>query len=286
MAVPGEKIWFGTREYMQWIKAPAVNVDASKNGWFSPTNYLDGGAYVRRSWSSHKEYSLSWNLASRATLRPILDYADGIYGTGEVYWVDPFAADVNVLPQYWASPVLGTLDGPVLTGLDTRPTKVATTANMLGYPTSSAFYTVPLTGTKPSVWLPIPPGYTLWLGVHGSNGTGGAVVATPTTGATSTGTPTTLTMLSVTTMTRFNSSFDGNTYNGVLLSLGGSGTVTLSGMIAQVLPTGMTPADGGFLSGQGHSGCQFGAQPTLTEYNAVMDKVGVSAKLIEVSAWL
>lgn len=277
-------VYFGTREKMQWVKDPAVNMDSSKFGWSVQNNTLDGGTNVRHSWAAHKEYTLSWNLADRDKIRVIMDYADGIYGTGLIYWLNPFTMDKNVLPQYWASPFMGSLDGPILDGTYIRPTSVATPANNNDYPVNSAYYTVSGTPTT-SLWIPIPPGWTAWVGVHGVSGTGGTVVVTPTT-AVGTGTPTTLAMMSVTSTTRFSNSYAGNTYNGISLALGGSGTVTLSGMMIQILPDGVTPVDGGFISGQGHSGCSFAGQPTLTEYNAVFDKVGLSAKLVEQGAWL
>lgn len=278
------QMWFGTREYMTWVPCPAINVDASKAGWQSKAEFLSGGAAVRRSASAHKNYSLSWAMKSRAELRIISDFADQLFGTGAIYWADPFAMDTNMLPQSWASPILGALDGVILSGKTTRPTTIATPSNTRGYPTSSVVYTIG-TETKPSVWVPIPPGYTAWVGAVGTNGTGGTVVATPTTGATSTGTAATLTLLPVTGSTRVNKSFSSALFNGVSLSLAGSGTVTLSALIVQLLPTTAVPATGGFISGQGHSGCTFAKQPALTQYNAVLDKVGLNIELTETEQW-
>lgn len=279
------QIWFGTREYMQWVKAPAINMTASKVGWDAQTNYLNGGASVRRSVSAHKEYGMSWNLASREDIRAISDYADGIYGTGPIYWTDPFTADTNALPQAWATPFVGAHDGTILSGKETRPTLVQTPANINGYPTRSALYTIG-TDDKPAVWVPIPPGYTAWVGAVGIEGTGGKVVATPTTGPSTSAPGQNLTLLPVTGTTRVNKSFDSSAYDGVLVSLGGSGSVTLTALTVQVLPSGAVPATGGFISGQGHSGCSFVSQPELTQYSAVMDRVGLTVRMIETEQWL
>lgn len=280
------EIWFGTRDYMQWVPAPALNVDASKQGWSTETTYLNGGAYARRSIASHKRYNMSWNLTTRQRIRAITDYADGLYGTGPIYWADPFVMDTNMLPAYWAAPFMGCEDGIILSGSEfTRPEPVPS-PNNLGYPVMSALYTVVSTDPKPSVWIPIPPGYTAWIGAHGSAGTGGTVVATPTAGPGTPGAGTTLTLLDIADSTRFNLSFDSSTYDGVLISLGGSGTITLSGLMVQVLPSGLVPPSGGFISGQGHSGCTFASQPVLTQYSAYYDRVGLSADLLETQAWL
>lgn len=275
------EIWFGTKAYMSWVPAPAINVDASKQGWTSQSNYLNGGAYVRKSTSSHKEYSFTWNNTTRDRVRSVTDYADGLFGD-VIYWADPFVMDMNMLPQYWAAPMQGLDDGIILSGSETRPTSIATPANQLGYPTTSAVYTVVSGDTKPTLWVPIPPGYTGWVGAHGQAGTGGTVVATPTTGGDNLGTPTTLDLLDVSSVTRVNYS---TAEQGVQISLGGSGTITLSGIMVQVLPTGVVPPLGGFISGQGHSGCTFASQPVLTQYSAVLDRVGVTAKLVETQAW-
>lgn len=287
-------MWFGTRSFMQWVNCPAVNVDASKQAWNTQTNYLNGGAYVRSSVNAHKEYSLAWNLTTRTEVRKITDYADGIYGQEPIYWADPFTVDTNMLPQGWAAPFVSGQDGIILDGTSTRPATVGTNPNSLGYPTKSAQYTLATVAgvTRPSVWIPIPPGYDAWVGAHGTavstvgpQAPGISVV--PTTGPGTTGTATYPALLSVTSTTRVNASYSSSAgYDGILVSLGGNGVVTLSGIIVQLLPTGAVPATGGFISGQGHSGCSFASQPVLTQYSAVMDKVGLTAKLIETNQWL
>jgi len=60
-----------------------------------------------------------------------------------------------------------------------------------------------------------------------------------------------------------------------------SKTFTLYGLIVQILPTGQAPAAGDFISGQGHSGCQFVGKPSKTPYSAKLDRVGATARLEE-----
>lgn len=277
-------IWFGNRKYMQWVPAPAINADFSRIGWGNKTQFLNGGASVRRSFSGHKEYNMSWNLTARDYLRPITDYAEGIYGDGPIYFVDPMAMDKNLLPQGWATPALAGLDAmPLIRGV--KPTVVENNTITLGYPASSATYTA--VGTPEKVWLPIPPGYSLWLGFHGANINNGRVQATPTQGGL-TYAPVDLNPLGMVS-TRVDTEFSSATYDGVELAIKITGNsadgVRIDGMIAQVLPTGAVPATGGFVSGQGHSGTQFESQPVTTAYSAVLDKVGMSAKLVETNTW-
>ena len=276
--------YMGTRHQMLEVRAPSVNMPSSKQGYFNKVDFLNGGTSIRRSTAAHKNYTMTWNMMDRDEARKVLDLADGVYGSGPIYVHDPIAADRNVLPQWWATPSIGARDGLPLNDGD-RGEAVTTPSNSLGFPTNSVLYTV-TSGSTRRVWVPIPAGHTAWVGAYGEDGTGGSVVATPTVDATTDGTPVTLTLMDVTSDdSRFNESFDSTSYDGVELSLGGSGSVTLSGIMVQVLETGVTPATGGFISGQGNSGLQFVAQPTYTPYSSALDKVGVVAELAEFYGW-
>lgn len=275
--------YMGTREKMLEIRAPSVNMPSSKQGYFNKTDYLNGGSFIRRSVAAHKNYTLTWNSLDRDEARKILDIADGVYGPHAVYIHDPIVADRNVLPQWWATPAQGLYDGLPLNNAN-RGVAETTPPNTLNFPSESITYTVEEDNTR-RIWVPIPPGHTAWIGAYGYDGTGGTVVAAPTINAFTTGTPVTLTLLDVTNNSRFNQSFDSSLYDGVELSLGGAGTITLTAIMVQVLETGVTPETGGFISGQGNSGLQFSAQPTYTPYSAALDRVGVVAELSEFYGW-
>lgn len=276
--------YMGTRRHMLEVRAPAVNMPSSKQGYFNKVDFLNGGTAIRRSRAAHKMYTMTWNMMDRDEARTILDIADGVHGTGPVYVHDPIAADRNVLPQWWATPSIGGSDGLPLN--DGQRGELTTTPdNSFDFPHDSILYTV-AEGSTRRIWVPIPPGHTAWVGAYGEDGTGGTVVATPTVDHTTDGTPVTLTLMDVTSDdSRFNESFDSTSYDGVELSLGGAGTVTLTGIMVQVLETGVTPATGGFISGQGNSGLQFVTQPTYTPYSSALDKVGVVAELAETYGW-
>lgn len=279
------KVWFGTKGAMQWIPAPAVNMGMGKNGFAARADFLNGGSWTRRSKTSAKSYSLSWNLASRGDLQPVMDFADGLYGSGPVYFSDPFAMDRNILPAWCAAPYMNAYDGPWLAG-GVRPTLQSNGGSTNGYPVESAIYVLNSVSPTQEVFVPVPPGYTAYIGAHGSVVSGNPVV-TLTSYSTSAGGPATnLTLLS-STAAPTNATVSGDTYLGFSLKLGATsaGTLKLDGIIAQVLPNGAVSPSGGFISGQGSSGMSFTSQPVLTGYNAVMDKVGVTAELVETEAW-
>jgi len=275
--------YMGTREKMLEVRAPSVNLPSSKQGYFNKVDFLNGGTAIRRSQASHKLYTMTWNSLDTDEARKILDVADGVHGTGPVYIHDPIAADRNVLPQWWATPSIGGSDGLPLNNAS-RGELVTTPSNTLNFPHDSIVYTVE-TGQTRHVWVPIPPGYTAHVGAYGADGTGGTVVATPTVDHVTDGTPVTLTLLDVTDNSRFNQTFDSTSYDGVTISLGGEGTLTLSGIMVQVLETGVTPATGAFISGQGNSGLQFVSQPNYTPYSSALNRVGVVAELAEYYGW-
>lgn len=287
------KMWFGVRGNMRWVPAPAIDPDFSEFGWSSSMLYLNGGAGVDASKSSHKEYSITWNMANRDLLRPITDYAGGIYdsvdGINLIYFLDPMTVDKNVLPQLWATPSQAKADGLTLFPGQV-PTLSTTPANALDLPTRSATYKANTSGS--SLYIPIPPGYTAWIGVYGSRTGAAAMQVTPTNGYIS-GTAADLTMLGYGDNSRFNAHYDGaaGSVDGILLSpknLGAASTdtVTLSGLMVQILPTGQLPLVGNFVSGQGHSGCQFNGKPLQTPHSAKLDLVAMSAKLVETGSWL
>lgn len=275
-----KRMYFGTRERMTWIPTPAINAGISKSRWSSEGVFTNGGAFVQRSGSAHMKYVFSWNLASHEDIFPIVDYDDGVYGGGLLYFLDPFAARVNVLPQFWAAPRLQADDAPTLVK-NADPTLVATADNDHAYPTQSVVYELKSDSEFRTLWIPIPDGYTFHFGVHGSATGTAAITVQPDDGAVTEVTP-----MAVTTSSLTNTTVTGP--GGVTISADGVGFLTLAGLVARVLPSSEPAPTGSFMGGRGHSGCRFsGDGITVTGYSspAALDKVGASGTLIETGAW-
>lgn len=295
-------MYCGTTERFTWVKPPAIDADISLGKWGSVGTFINGGGYVLGSQTGHKVYRLAWNTKSSQDIYDILDYADGVYGDGLFYFLDPFAMDTNVLPQFWASPRLAAVDAPPFIR-GQRPTLINTPNNSYSYPTKSAVYTIGTSDYIHEITVPVPPGYTFWMGVHGSSsGTAAVTVRNLDVGVGATllpaddllpgeelvlSSPDTVVeipMLPVTTSYRMNTAI--SNVSGVIISFTGEGLLTLSGMIAQVLPEGITPDTGNFISGRGHSGCRF--DPTniqVTATSKALDLISASAILVETGAW-
>ncbi len=271
-----KRMYFGTKEYMTWVKCPAIDADISEVGWTSTSNFLNGGANVRNSVDAARVYNFSWNLASDEDIYEVLDFARGVYGSGLIYFLDPFAMDRNVLPLAWSTPRVQAEDAYPIT--PNRPTLSGTPANILRYPTQSAVFTLSGTETNRSIYIPVPSGHTFHFGMHGSASGTAAVTLTPDEGVAQNATP-----LTVDTQERTGDAISGVT--GVTVSFAGSGTITIAGMIAQVLPDGVSVAQGGYISGRGHSGCKFVGRPKTSAYSKGLDLIGATAVLQEVGSW-
>jgi hypothetical protein len=276
--------YIGTRERLFEMRAPSINMPAPKVGFANQLDFVNGGISIRQSVAAHKRYDMTWGLLDRDEARIVLDLADGVHGSGLIYWHDPFAADRNVLPQQWASPFQGTSDGVPLNAGE-RPQRVTTVQNTLNFPTFSARYDVTTPNTK-RVWIPIPPGHSAHIGVYGQPVTGGEMLAIPTFSDGSFIQPIPMQLMSLADNSRTNfevKSSDG--YNGVFLRLGGNGLITIAGMMVQVLPEGQAVEPGGFISGQGQSGARFLEQPQYNAISAAQDRVSVVASFAETGTW-
>lgn len=285
-----QQMFFGTRGHEQWVKAPATSADFSRKKYATQLSFVNGGAAVFGSRTTHAEYSMSWPVAGRLELRPVFDFAGHVYDNDPlakfmvadnlIYFLDPMEMELNLAPVNWGNPALSCTDAPSLLA-DSRPVPVATAANAQAYPTFSAKYTFAAASVPRSFYVPIPAGFKLWAGFHGSaTGTAGVQV-TPVGGA-----ATKLTPLGLTGQ-RVVDSFTGTGADIQLIGDAGD-TLTLTALILQVLRADVAPDGGGYISGRGHSGCAFADEPVDTALSTTAPRAEISAaaKLVEVGSWL
>jgi hypothetical protein len=295
-------VYFGNDQYQAWIKAPSTGLAVSNKNWTAETQLLNGRTHVARSQGSHKRFTMNW-LGSmndeENTLNIVKDFADGMYGPGPFFWNDPYAVNSNLFSPAWAAPFMsiGT-DWDAICPDDAPVTKeVVTTSsisalvgvNTQGYPAQSAKFTAATTPTAESerVTFYIPDGYTLWLGFHGHHGSTGVVRGQAYKNGVA-ATPTNITPLGVNSSTRVNASFPSTSADKVEFYLAKiaapSCTFHISGLIAQILPAGLTPTAGGFLSGRGTTGLEFATIPEIEYYSANINdgQIGMSASFVEI----
>lgn len=270
---------------MQWVAAPAVDVESTRSGYNDRVDFRNGGVRTRRSKTTAKGYGLSWNFKSREDVQPILDLYNGMYGDGFIYYSDPFATDRNALPTWLSTPFLNCYDGP-WRNKGSRPAVSSAASSVNGYPIESATYTVTSTDPLPEVFIPIPPGFTAHFGAHGAlvsgaaqvtvrkflSAAGGDVVAAP---------------LLTKEQNLTNVTVPSALYSGIGISLtsASSGVIRLDGMMLQVLPDEEPAPSGRFIGGNGSSGLSFATVPSETSHSIALDRVSVAVDLIEEEAW-
>lgn len=290
------KVYFGNTTKQTWIPAPLTGLVAATTGYSVQNQLLNGRSIQKRSAGSHRSFEASWLGSMNAeamedSLHTIKDFADGLYGQGPFYWLDPYAIDTNLLPPHWASPMLSEQGWPTLA---TGPTVtyVATDANTRNYPVKSAVYTFGATAAFESdkkITIIIPEGYKLHFGWHGAVNSGSATLAIRMydrdTGAT---TDVNAAVLGVTSAVRTNTQVNGNNYSKAEIFIkkpsGATSAIEIAGMIAQVLPEADSVVQGSFISGRGTSALDFSTLPSFEYYSAAVNdgQVGLSTTFLEV----
>ncbi len=286
------QVYFGNATKQLWIKSPLSGMSAAVESWANESLTLNGRAYVRRSKGSHRKFSPSWIGPSKSTnlsesLTTIKDFADGLYGDGPFYWIDPYAAKTNLMPPHWAAPMLTENDWPNLASGIT-PTFTSLSASN-DYPIKYATYvTAGAYASTNKLTLIIPTGYKLSFGWHGPTGgssTGVRVVpykrsngeADPALN------PARITAGSA---NRVNTNISGTTYSRVeiFIATDVASTVNISAMIAQVVLDTESVANGGFISGRGTTGIEFASSPQIEYYSANINdgQIGMSVDWVEV----
>lgn len=302
-----KRLWFGTASGgMNWFYTPLKGAEMNPEGWTTGGTLLNGGGYQQNSFGSHRTYTFEWpSSSSREAAALMKAYADGTYGRGLIYFIDPLIYDKNILPAQWADPSM-VLDyegashvyGVNPTGSNTANWKT----NRL--PVRSVTYdltnvTAGFRGQEDSVFIPIPQGYSLLLGaVYSSTGTGG-VFMSPQSSTGTIGSAQKLTSVAATTSGTFlPDSIASTSAGGVWLWVGksasGASTVSLTSLIARLVPTSDISLAvnayrkiGPWEPGMGHSGCRFIGKPTYIANTGVNGgQVSFAASFREVGSYL
>ncbi|ALJ19577.1 hypothetical protein [Microbacterium sp. No. 7] len=317
-----KQMWFGTEERMRWIPAPQTGATMSPQAWSQGGTLLGGGGWQQNSFNSHRHFDFSWSKASLVDDAQIMQaYFNGLYGRGLIWFIDPLAYQRNILPPHWAAPGLALdYEAPPLirtTGVVPTGFSVSDPANR-GWPVTGATYNLTSSpigypGPWDSLFVPIPPGYTLMLGAHYSATGGGGVFSTKieadgSVGLTQRLAPTGDNPFYVTPDLALSGG------RGVRLWIGrdspGAATVSLTAMSGRLFDSlsviyGVqygygeygegayggeqypTAAGGTWKPGMGHTGCRFDGPPTYAATGGNFGgQAGYAVSLREVGGWL
>lgn len=292
------KVYFGNEEKQSWILAPKGEMQTTSTSRSTITELLNGRRHIKRSHGASRSFPVSWLGSMNSSdmtesLHTIKDFADGVYGTTKLHWLDPFAMESNILPPHWATPMLAETDWPPL--IEGNVVVSATTAanSTNNFPAKKATYNFPLANPAKELTIIIPPGYTFYFGWHadtaGISGTSAPGVKLRVQ-ARSDGSYTNLWPVSLAGggTTRTNISVSGTLYSKVTISIAtestSPGTLSIQAMMAQIWPDGQTPESGGFISGRGTTALQFSDSVEIQYYTAAMmdGMIGMSTTLMEV----
>lgn len=293
-----KQIWFGIPGVkMQWCPAPKAGAQVSNAGYAQTVAFENGGADVVRSAQRRKQYTFNFAGPSKDLdgISTYTRYAAGFYGSGLIYFADPYAYETNLFAAGWSSP--GLIEQGWENIYDATPTFSNTSSNTYNQPLRSATWSVTSSaGAVPATangvaYIPIPPTHTLNIGASGS-ATGDAVLrVVPINTDGTSGTATDLTLLDATASTRMNATFSGSSYQAVKVYItrtgSASSTITLTSLMAQLYKTGVTPSlPSSHIIGEGHTGLAFADEAIVENYTYIdPPRKGMNTTLIEVGAW-
>jgi hypothetical protein len=282
------------------VAMPQQGTDAGGSGYAETLDFEYGGADVVSAPQTHRRYEFNWagsDVDTATGISQIKRIANGEFGTGLIYFADPYNYTTNLLPPAWASPSL--IRNGWRSIYDTKPTGYdpISAANDTNQPLASPVFSIvndagePPTDARSICVLPIPPTHVLHLGFS-ATATGDAVIRVrPITHSNTYDTPVDLTLLDWAGSTRMNTTFDGSDYKAVEVyftrTAETASTLTVTSGMAWLLKTGESQSVSNFISGEGNTGCKFETRALEENYTFVdMGRrrriKGLSATLIEV----
>lgn len=297
--------FFGTLGYMRNPPLPLQGMQSTDSGYASMMPLGNGGNVGLRSSQSHKSYTVSFSGVtsdvSGIDLYP--QFRSGHFGSGLLYFNNPYDYETNLLAPGWASPGLAEegwykIANPLTSAVSYAATGASVASQ--GQPVRTATYTV----TSAANVVPteayyrhvvvIPPTHRLLLGWSGTASGTGRVAVRPVqvgdgvTYAAVQG----LTPLAATGATRTNVAFSGATYKAIEIFINRTdataSAVGITSMLAELQPLADTLAhvSGPHRRGNGHTGCMFADDAVVESYIYMNPpRKGISTTLEEVGAW-
>lgn len=129
--------YFGNIRKAGYYPAPSSGMGAASHGQFDQVDFVNGGSYVAQGAGTHREFAMEWRINDKTALSWLNDYRSGNYGTGLLYFIDPFA--LNPVPPHWGTPMLSGMGWPSLVGSGVQPTLAPTTYTRVNLVTNPSF---------------------------------------------------------------------------------------------------------------------------------------------------
>jgi len=288
------QMWFGIPgSHMQWVPCPMIDSVVARNRYVERMQFENGGGDARRSAQYQMEYNFNFSGPAHEVegIDAFNKFAQGFYGDGLIQLAHPANFETNLFPAAWASPAL--IEQGWANIASTAPSFANTNTTSYGQPSRTATWSVTQqadTYTK-SVTIAIPPTHTLHLGVSGVATGDGVVRVDPIKVNNSIDASVDLTLLSKSSSTRMNTTFDGGEYQAVRIYITRTAdtvsTVSITSMMAQLYKTGTTPTlPTTHYQGEGSTGLMFADDAIVETYSYMYPpRKGIATTLVEVGAW-
>jgi hypothetical protein len=223
----------------------------------------------------------------------------GVVGDGDLWWDDLLLVEGTYTANYFDGSTATDVNAAYSwTGVANASTSIKTQSAPAGMPSRVATYnvttaanTIP-SGANSKFTIPVPPGYTLHLGVSGSRFGTSVVQAFPRSTNGIAGARTNLVLLDPNGSTRMNTTFVGTSDCAsvtvyITRTSSATSTITLSSVMAQLYKTGTTPTlPADHIAGEGHSGLAFSDDAVVEEYVYIdPPRKALNTTLVEVGAW-
>lgn len=277
------QVYFGNLRKAGWVKAPDVGIAAGSIGSIENIGFASGGGFVAVSPGTHRKFNFSWSVGQIDEFQYLWNYRNGLYGTGLLYWVDPYASYYNALPPHWAAPFLTCVGWPSLVGAQSNPSQVAATSALFNQPIYSAQYTIstpPNTVPDRQLVLLIPPTMQLNIGFSGTASGGAVVRVLPVNVDGSLAAVQDFTLLAAGSSTRTNKVFSGATYSAVRIyitsTISGSAILKLDSGDANYSLIGAAYTGTNHNEGRGHTGMRFASE--ITQAYSFFDDTGITPR--------
>lgn len=276
------RMWLANANYGAWVPCPSIEMPSGTQKWGVSGQFLNGGAYVRRSTTGARVFEMNWPMKHQHELDIIESFFEGVYGPGPFYVVEPGSMEYNMFPAWMATPGMAATDGPSLL-YDKRPT--AAPFNTGSDYLLSAEYNIKAGDIANEYTLAIPADYTMWTYFIGS--TSGIFKAS---------------LNGAPAVDMFGTkSWEGGPSGSLIkffLDTSIDQTLAMYVMCAIVKPTNsgfgiadmiahLSEAGGGRMpKGKGATGMEVDGDFERTSYSAALDRYHGSVRLVEVEPWL
>lgn len=288
------QMWLGIPgSHMQWVPCPLIDSSISRSRYLEELKFENGGGDLRRSPAYQMVYDLNFDGPAHELdgIDAFNRFASGYYGDGFIYLAHPVHFETNLFSAAWGSPGLIEQGWPNIA--TSEPTFSNTNVSGYNQPQRTATWNITDqagTYTK-SFKIPIPPTHTLHLGVSGLATGDGVVRVLPVNSDGTYAATQDLVLLSKSGSTRMNTTFDGASYQAVIVYITRdtdvASTVSITSMMAQLYPTGgAVSLPENHYMGEGSTGLMFADDAIVETYSFMFPPYkSIATRLVEVEAW-